>query len=174
MRRSPALASLSRDHHVALVVARELIRAGPDQAEAARSRFVQFLAEHELAHFAIEESVLLPALPNDGPARSLAARVRGDHEYLRAAMRRLRSARQPTVLGSLHEVGARLRAHVQMEEHELFPLIEQSLEPAVLERIAAELAREHHGNVPRTDRHFGLTNRPAVSYPPVPTGPRCE
>jgi hemerythrin-like domain-containing protein len=150
MRRSPALASLSRDHHVALVVARELIRARPDQAEAARSRFVQFLAEHELAHFAIEESVLLPALPNDGPARSLAARVRDDHEYLRAAMRRLRSARQPTVLGSLHEVGARLRAHVQMEEHELFPLIEQSLESAALKRIGAELAREHHGNAART------------------------
>jgi len=44
MKRAAALAPLSRDHHLALVVARELARAGPGQTEAARGRFVRFLA----------------------------------------------------------------------------------------------------------------------------------
>jgi iron-sulfur cluster repair protein YtfE (RIC family) len=142
MKRVRALAPLSRDHHVALVVARKLSRAGPDQAQAAGERFVQFLAEHELRHFAFEETVLLPALPNEQPARAFASRVRQDHDYLRAALRRLQSPTEVAGVEVLHDLGARLRAHVQFEERELFPYVERSLDPAVLEQIATRLATE--------------------------------
>jgi hypothetical protein len=91
MRRSRALESLSRDHHVALVVARELTRATADTADAAALRFVRFLSEHELAHFAVEERVLLPALPPEEPGPALAQRPLEDHEYVCGAIQHLRS-----------------------------------------------------------------------------------
>jgi len=141
MKRSAALASLSRDHHTALVVARELSRAGPEHAEVAASRFVRFLAVHELAHFALEESVLLPALPDEPQAQVFAARVHEDHDYLRAALRRLQDSPQAASVEFLHALGARLRTHVQMEERELFPYLEDSLDSATLEQIGVRLAR---------------------------------
>jgi hemerythrin-like domain-containing protein len=137
MKRSEALAPLSRDHHVALVVARELSRSTEADAEAAATRFVEFLARHELAHFALEEAVLLPALGADDPATEFGRRVREDHEFLRSAMRRLEKS--PRSLALVHDTGARLRAHVQMEERELFPYLERTLEPAELDRIGAML-----------------------------------
>jgi hemerythrin-like domain-containing protein len=142
MKRAAALAPLSRDHHLALVVARELSRATPDQADTAATRFQQFLAQHELAHFALEETLLLPALPDEQQGRALARRVRDDHDYLRAATRHLQRSPQAASVEFLHALGVRLRAHVQMEERELFPYLERTLDPAALEQIGAQLARD--------------------------------
>jgi hemerythrin-like domain-containing protein len=100
---------------------------------AAASRFVGFLARHELVHFALEESLLLPAMPDEPRAEALAQRMLEDHEYLRLAARQLADAMQPASPEYLRELGRRLRSHVQMEERELFPYIEQTLDPARLE-----------------------------------------
>jgi hemerythrin-like domain-containing protein len=143
MKRSSALAPLSRDHHVALIVARQLIKAEQADALAAASRFVGFLARHELVHFALEESLLLPAMPDEPRAQALTQRMLEDHEYLRLAARRLDDALQPASPEYLHELGRRLRSHVQMEERELFPYIEQTLDPARLEELGARLTGEH-------------------------------
>jgi hemerythrin-like domain-containing protein len=142
MKRSPALAQLSRDHHVALVVARQLANAGTDDAAASAVRFVEFLAGHELAHFALEETVLLPAIPDGPRGQALAGRMLEDHEYLRLAADRLRDSLQPVSTDYLHQLGQRLRAHVQMEERELFPYLEQALDPTALEELGARLAHE--------------------------------
>lgn len=140
MRRSAALAPLSRDHHHALVVARELTRARAHHLTAAAESFVTFLAGHELAHFDFEEALLLPALPSGEPGATLARRVREDHEWLRGAMRSLQQAPEAASAEALQEIGARLRDHVKLEEQELFPYLERSLDPPVLDRIGAQLA----------------------------------
>jgi hemerythrin-like domain-containing protein len=142
MKRSEALAPLSRDHHVALVVARELSRAGDSDAASATERFVRFLARHELAHFALEESVLVPALPPGEHGAALGERLLEDHEFLREALRRLQASPAAGTVSFLHEVGERLRAHVRMEEQELFPYLEQSLDERALATIGAKLAQE--------------------------------
>ena len=139
MRRSAALAGLSRDHHHALVVARQLYRARPQDAETAAERFVTFLAGHELAHFELEERVLLPALPDAPAAKELARTTRDQHARLRAAARRLQDRRDPPELAVLHEAGELLRDHVRMEEQELFPLVEESLDEAALEALGRRL-----------------------------------
>jgi hemerythrin-like domain-containing protein len=143
MRRSPALEELSRDHHHALVIARELVRATPENAARAASRFVEFLAHHELEHFAVEEEVLLPALPDEDPGPEFARRTRDDHTFLREAMRRLAGGDRAPDGEFLHTVGQRLRAHVQMEERELFPYLEELLSEAALEQLGARLRAFH-------------------------------
>jgi hemerythrin-like domain-containing protein len=139
MRRSEALAPLSRDHHRALVIAADLQRAEPDRAGDVAARFVEFLAGHELSHFALEESVLLPGVPDNDIGRGLVKRVLDDHTDLRRAWQRLRDAEDPPAVELLHAVGARLRDHVRMEERELFPYLEQSLDPATLAELGARL-----------------------------------
>ena len=157
MKRSEALAPLSRDHHVALVVARELSRAGDADAASATERFVRFLAGHELAHFALEESVLLPALPPGERGSALEVRLLEDHEFLRDALHRLQASPAAGTVSFLHEVGERLRAHVRMEEQELFPYLEESLDERALAAIGAKLAGESEAN----DEPAGSPEEPA-------------
>lgn len=139
MRRSAALAPLSRDHHDALVIAMMLTRARDATAQACATLFADFIAEHEARHFALEESLLLPALPPGARGQMLARRVLADHRDLRDAAEELRVTHMRASAEQLHALGARLRAHVQLEERELFPCLEESLDPAALERIGAQL-----------------------------------
>lgn len=139
MKRSQALAPLSRDHHQALVVARALARASDETAGAAASRFVAFIEQHELAHFAVEESVLLPVIPASEPGERLGRQMRDDHAFLRDAMRRLRDCDAVPDAEALRLIGQRLREHVQMEERRLFPYLERVLSEPLLERIGSEI-----------------------------------
>jgi hemerythrin-like domain-containing protein len=142
MKRSRALATLSRDHHVALVVARALARASSRDVDAAAARYIEFLAGHELTHFAVEESVLLPAVPACARGQALASQVRADHRELREALARLQGGEPPATVPVLHELGARLRAHVLLEERELFPYLERTLDDAALADLGARLAHD--------------------------------
>lgn len=138
MRRSDALAELSRDHHHALVVARELERATPASAAAAAARLDEFLGRHELAHFGVEESVLLPALRATPEGEAFGRRILADHEQLRAA--RAIAAGRPDA-AYLHELGGRLRSHVLLEEREVFPYLERTLDEAALRALGVRLER---------------------------------
>jgi hemerythrin-like domain-containing protein len=145
MKRSEALVGLSREHHHALRVAQELSRVEPAQALSGARRFVEFLARHEVGHFALEEAVLLPLLPNEAPGPALSQRVREDHEYLRDALARLQASPETATADLLHEIGARLRAHVRMEERELFPNLEGSLDAETLEDVGRRLSDDPSG-----------------------------
>lgn len=138
MKRSAALSLLSEDHHHALVIASVLTRASDATVRSSALLFADFITEHETQHFVLEEAVLLPELPAGEREQELAKRVRADHSYLLEAAHELSVRPEPNV-ASLRRVGRRLRAHVQLEERELFPYLELSLEPACLERIGAAL-----------------------------------
>jgi len=139
MKRSAALAPLSRDHHHALVIASALARADDATARSSAMLFADFIREHEARHFALEESLLLPALPDAERARQLAERVLADHRYLQDAARQLRLGHPQPSVEVLRSIGARLRTHVQLEERELFPYLEKSLDPTSLEQLGARL-----------------------------------
>jgi hypothetical protein len=61
-----------------------------------------------------------------------------DHVEIRARTRRLAEA--PS-LADLHELGERLPAHVRLEEDELFPLIERTLDGNALRALGEQLGR---------------------------------
>lgn len=141
MRRSPALAPLSQDHHHALVIASALTRAGTGTCASSALLYADFIREHESRHFALEEALLLPALPAGERSQRLSARVRADHRYLCELAQQLSSGGIRPTLELTAALGTRLRAHVQLEERELFPCIEGSLDPVSLERLGTRLAR---------------------------------
>jgi len=133
MKRDPRLQDLSRDHHHALVLARQarVAAKGTDDEVRAQLAAAQTKLEHELApHFAVEEELLLPALEAAGCAQ-LVARTRSDHRRLEELLETPADERE-----HLRRFGELLRDHVRFEENELFPAAEERLDPATLAAVA--------------------------------------
>lgn len=130
MKRSAALTQLSREHHLALVLAKRA--QGMDiENEEACSRFMTqafetFACELE-PHFQAEETALLPALKRAGEIE-LVRRTLTEHEELRRLANRLKTKDATNI----HRFGEALEAHVRFEERELFALAESVLTPDAL------------------------------------------
>jgi iron-sulfur cluster repair protein YtfE (RIC family) len=140
VRRSAALAILSRDHHQALFVAHRLRRADAQTAAVQRARFLDFWEREGRHHFQLEEELLLPAFAEYGDAyHPLLLRVLGDHVSIRAQANRL-TAQPDAGTELLERLGTALATHVRLEERELFPLIEETIPPAELLELAHALA----------------------------------
>jgi hypothetical protein len=145
MKRDPALAGLSRDHHQALAVALKLRRAAGDTAGAARAAFLEFWERDGHQHFRIEEDVLLPAFAGFGDAHHpLVARALCEHAVIRHRAGVMAGERLPPV-EALHELGAMMAEHVRLEERELFPLIEESIPAPELAQLAVALEEAEAG-----------------------------
>lgn len=116
MKRSAALTPLSRDHHQVLAVALRLRRGEPGSLEA----FRELWASDVQRHFAIEEQVLVPALPDDPDWAAGCRRMLDEHAEIRRRAESL-DADAGEALGRL------LDDHVRFEERELFVLLEERL-----------------------------------------------
>ncbi|MGH2843285.1 MAG: hemerythrin domain-containing protein [Solirubrobacteraceae bacterium] len=148
MKRSEALAILSRDHHQALFVASRLRRADAETAAAACERFRGYWQPAGNRHFRLEEELLLPAYARYGdPRHPLVLRALGDHVDIRGQAQRLLEQAEPS-LEALHELGASLAAHVRLEERQLFGIIEQVMPADELLAIAQALEGAEAGEEP--------------------------
>jgi hemerythrin-like domain-containing protein len=151
MKRHAALQPLSRDHHVALVVAQRLRRATDADVDAARDGFLSFWREHGAHHFRVEEDVLLPAFAVYGdPEDDSIVEMLLDHVRIRAAALRLERDPSPP-LDALHELGTALGRHVRLEERTVFPLIEQSMPADAIEQLVAAVLDAERSDTPSAD-----------------------
>lgn len=180
MKRSPALTSLSRDHHHALVVARKLLRTSAPTADHALSDLRVYWDEHGQAHLRAEEEVLLPAYARHAdPYDPLLAKVLCDHFAIRHRIQAL-DHDSPDQVTALNELGRLLNQHVRLEERELFPLIEATLPDPELAAVASALDQattataapvqptnrhDHHDQRPPADSDAGISGRSLVNAP---------
>lgn len=142
MKRAPALRPLSRDHLKALIAAKRLREASDVDSGAAA--FVEFWQPEGRHHFRVEEEVLLPGWALGAPVdRSAVARMLDDHLEIRREALRIEAGEAS--LEELRELGVRLEAHVRFEERELFPMIEQALDPESLDRLALAIEQAEAG-----------------------------
>lgn len=126
---------LSRDHHRALEAALVLKRADAEGAARAAASFLEFWRGHGIAHFRIEEEVLLPeAARCIDPTDPRMVRVLTDHVEIRSRADALGGAHEPEV-AELNQLGEILAGHVRHEERILFPLIERELSAEALDRV---------------------------------------
>ena len=147
MKRDPALTSLSRDHHQALVVAQQLRRATAETAGEARAGFLAYWDGHGRTHFRLEEEVLLPAYAGHGdPHHPLVGRALCDHVAIRHRADALAHDPASTV-AALNELGVCLADHVRLEERELFPLVEHAMPAAQLAAVAVALEQAERTRV---------------------------
>jgi hemerythrin-like domain-containing protein len=136
MKRAEALRPLSREHLVALLAAKKL-REAEDLAEAERL-FLAFWEDDGQRHFRVEEEVLLPTWALHGEIdRAGVARMLEEHLAIRREA--LRLAAGEASLEEIRELGTLLHDHVRFEERQLFPLVEEALDDASLDRLAAAI-----------------------------------
>lgn len=147
MKRSAALAALSRDHHHALDAALRLRRAGPGDLGAAVAHLQAFWEPRGRRHFEIEEDLILPALPpTDADWREATERVRDEHARIRAAVDALAGGRGGgAALEAAHGLGQLLHDHVRFEERHLFGLLEARLPERDLARLGEAVERAEAG-----------------------------
>jgi hemerythrin-like domain-containing protein len=145
MKRSAALAPLSRDHQHALDAALRLRRADDAGVAAAVAHFLDFFAREGRRHFAIEEELLLPALPRDDAEWApCITRIREDHTAVRAAA----DAPPEGDATAARALGERLAAHVRFEERTAFEILERRLSDDELERLGAAVDAAERGDGP--------------------------
>jgi hemerythrin-like domain-containing protein len=138
VKRSDALAPLSRQHHQGLFAALKLKRADAAGAAEARAAFVEFWEREGRDHFRVEEELLLPAYARHGDHDHPAVvRVLVEHVDLRRRGEDVAASTDPDP-GELRELGERLERHIRHEERVLFPLIEAALPEDELARLADE------------------------------------
>ena len=136
MKRLPALAAV-RDQHHALVIARRLRQAGPEETAGAVAAFLEHWEAEERAHFRLEEEVLLPAYAAHGdPDHPAVVRTLLDHVLIRRDAAHLAAGADPEVA---HALGVRPADHVKLEEQELFPLIGRTVPEPALAALGARL-----------------------------------
>jgi hypothetical protein len=137
MKRHPALEPLSRDHHHALAVALRLCRATPEDAWQASAGFLALWEIETRIHFRFEEEILLPAYAAHGdPGDPVVIQTLIDHMSIRRDAALIASG---APLATLQAPGERLASQVRLEERELFPLIEATLDEGELEAVGARL-----------------------------------
>ena len=136
MKRTAELAPLSRDHHVALEHALKLRRASQDDVANVVAAFLAFLVTDGRVHFAQEEALLAPEVPDD--RADLARRMHAEHEEI---LRRAYVLGRRPELASARELGELLTRHVRFEERELFPLLERRLPAPRLLELGRDLSR---------------------------------
>jgi hemerythrin-like domain-containing protein len=127
---------LSHDHHVALEHALRLRRSSEGDAAAVVARFLAFLVDEGRAHFAQEEELLVPAVPDEHAG--LVRRLYAEHEEI---LRRAAALGARPEVGAARELGELLGRHVRFEERELFPLLERRLSASRLLEIGRDLSR---------------------------------
>jgi hemerythrin-like domain-containing protein len=146
VKRSAALAALSRDHHHALEAALRLRRAEAGNLDAAVAHLQAFWHPRGRRHFEIEERLLLPAVPqSDADWVAAAVRVRDEHAQIRAAVESLATARGEAALETAHGLGQLLHDHVRFEERHLFAMLEARLPEPALARLGEKIERAEAG-----------------------------
>lgn len=136
MKRDEALRPLSREHLNALLAAK-VLREGND-VEAVSGVFLEFWEAEGQRHFRIEEEVLLPKWALHAEVdRPGVARMLEEHLAIRREALRLEAGEAS--LEEAQRFGQLLHDHVRFEERELFPKIEEGLDPTALEDLAAAI-----------------------------------
>lgn len=145
-RRINALIPLSWDHHHGLVLARTLsatlagdARFGDPSPEAMRAR-VRDRWEAELSgHFEDEEALIAPLAEEHDGLVGPVARMREQHRAIRGAVERVQGAGEASLEGALSDFARELTDHIRFEERELFPAVEERLDPATAHELGLRL-----------------------------------
>jgi hypothetical protein len=152
MFRHPALAQLSREHHLVLQLARGIQKNASAHLRATLPAEARSLAVHVNAvfaselepHFEVEEKVLVAAVRGHDPELdALSSAIVGEHAEMRELARKLArpDLSDAAYADLLDELGIALERHVRNEERTFYARVQACLDDAALLRLSASLAR---------------------------------
>ncbi len=150
MKRHRSLQPLSRDHHHALVQARNLSAAAaandPGSLAQTAARFADYWAGELQEHFLREERIVLPLLARHvSPESDELSETLRQHDEITRLVTVLsdKLARRTEIEAALLDsLGEALRLHIRFEENALFPKLEASVPEDELDRMGEQLETE--------------------------------
>lgn len=139
MKRHESLVPLSREHHDGLILAQLIKKNAPmyrglPQSIEEKVRYAkQFYQYDILKHFEKEEQMLKKIRPISAQLSAAADTIEFEHKKLHELFSALSLPGDKEE--QLHEAGVMLEAHIRKEEREIFPLIEKSCSPELLQEL---------------------------------------
>lgn len=142
MKRSDELRPLSVEHHHGLFQVRQLRLAlqGKFDIQDAVSQLLDEWKQVIEPHFSTEESILIPVYQKCPTVRAeLIETFTIQHLDIRRLFLKLQSFTRDKDTHLLYDIADQLEIHIRFEERELFPAIEETLDPQTLEQIGLKL-----------------------------------
>ena len=138
IKRSAALAPLSREHHDALLLVWKIRHGLKNDIELGRiAGYCQWFWQHLLQqHFKMEEKVLIPFL---GIGSAMASRLLSEHADIRDLVKAVSVEPETPTLENLATV---LNDHIRFEERFLFNEVESLATPEQLQQMSEDLQEE--------------------------------
>ena len=152
MKRHPALAHLSREHHGALILSRLLqmnapaYKGLPTDIEGKAIYAFKFYEEELIKHFEEEEKVLELVRGINEPLDLLVQAIFCEHQELHILFKSINNHPNDTTYPD--ELGKVLEIHIRKEERELFPLIETTCSEELMASIDTSLSFQIKSKVP--------------------------
>ncbi|RIJ43110.1 hemerythrin domain-containing protein [Pontibacter oryzae] len=140
MKRHPSLIPISRQHHGGLLTARLLqhgappYKGMPTTPEAKRGYVIDYLNQHLLPHFKLEEETvfILAADFSEGLKQQVDAFVAA-HQQLQQLILALPGFAPELLPDKLDEIGKLLEQHIRQEERVFFEQVQKDLPPDQLQ-----------------------------------------
>jgi hypothetical protein len=140
MKRNINLLELSRDHHYGLLLGWK-IRQGI-KYDISPEVIAEYIAYFSVAalfpHFREEETQILPYLPDDD---NFKIQTLKEHEEIARLIGSLSTL--PVQADVILNIAKLVDDHIRFEERELFPYLENELDPDQLEKIGAAICESH-------------------------------
>jgi len=139
MKRHPALAHLSREHHGALILAKLLqndapaYKGLPADTEGKAVYASKFYKEELVKHFEAEEKALALVTGIDEGLDALVQTIFNEHRELKSLFESINN--NPSLQSQLDTLGKTLEIHIRKEERELFPLIQDNCSEELMTAI---------------------------------------
>ena len=137
IKRSKELTPLSHDHHATLVFCLRLknaIAANVD-VEVIKKYVNWFYTKNLIAHFKEEEELLFQKTPHP-----LCDKATKEHRYIEELVQKFVNSGNTSTASALQKL---IKEHVRFEERELFPLLEQIMNPQHLKLAGEKLSAAH-------------------------------
>lgn len=145
MKRHPALAHLSRDHHPALMLAQLLkqnapvYKGLPADTEGKLQYALKFYQDDLITHFEEEEEMMEMVGGINPELDEKIKEIKAEHILLHGLFNSLGASAD--VIPHMNTLGMHLEKHIRKEERELFPLVEKNCDEQMMDAIEKILTR---------------------------------
>ena len=142
IKRNENIVPLSQDHHLSLLFGWKIRQGLKGEIDVNRIvDYVHYFEDvHLLPHFKEEEELLF----NPYKEHELVQKGLHDHETIKNIVERLYAEHyKQQKIDLLNLLADTVEAHVRFEERELFPALEQIVEPEKLQEVGAALTASH-------------------------------
>lgn len=139
IKRHPAIASFSRDHHFGLLLVWKIRQGLKNGVSPERiSNYVIYFFDKDLKnHFLEEEELLFGKLPVDNTLRQ---KAENDHKLIRQLLSYIQKDRSNPAL--LSQMADEMERHIRFEERELFGYLQKNIPGNELEAAISRSAND--------------------------------